>query len=149
MSDTWLYYWFYKLKDTDHLWNPFSLKDSNNLETNFSNQILELKIGVKAGRYDVDLALKILIPVYWESEPGIVKRFKWSKTKKEIYDEENNQTLKTFNSNIEADEIDCFDHVCFIVHGIGEGCDLQLRSILDCGMILNKDNILLFWFYFK
>ena len=28
---------------------------------------------------------------------------------------------------IEADEIENIDHLCFVVHGIGDGCDLKLR----------------------
>ncbi|CAF0968805.1 unnamed protein product [Brachionus calyciflorus] len=134
MSDTWLYYWFYKLKESDPLWNPFSQKDSDKLENEYSHikEDQTCLIPVKAGRYDVDIKLKLITPVYWEAENGFVKRFKWSKIKKEIHDEEMNQTLKTFNQSVDPDEIDKFDNVCFIVHGIGEGCDLQLRSILDC-----------------
>ncbi len=33
---------------------------------------------------------------------------------------------------IEQDEIDPIDHVCFVVHGIGEGCDLKFRPIVEC-----------------
>jgi hypothetical protein len=33
---------------------------------------------------------------------------------------------------MEADETDEIDHLCFIVHGIGEGCDVRFRPIVDC-----------------
>ncbi len=33
---------------------------------------------------------------------------------------------------IEPDEIDQIDHLCFVVHGIGEGCDMKFRPIVDC-----------------
>jgi hypothetical protein len=33
---------------------------------------------------------------------------------------------------IEPDEIERVDHICFVVHGIGEGCDLKFRSIIEC-----------------
>lgn len=34
---------------------------------------------------------------------------------------------------IEADEVDNIDHLCFVVHGIGEACDLKFRPIVECG----------------
>lgn len=34
---------------------------------------------------------------------------------------------------IEPDEIQEFDHLCFVVHGIGEGCDFKFRPLADCG----------------
>ena len=34
---------------------------------------------------------------------------------------------------IEPDEIQEFDHLCFVVHGIGEGCDFKFRPLEDCG----------------
>ena len=33
---------------------------------------------------------------------------------------------------VEADEKDKIDHVCFVVHGIGEGCDLKFRPLVEC-----------------
>lgn len=33
---------------------------------------------------------------------------------------------------IEPDELDRVDHVCFVVHGIGEGCDMRFRSLVEC-----------------
>ena len=33
---------------------------------------------------------------------------------------------------IEPDEMDRVDHVCFVVHGIGEGCDLKFRTLVEC-----------------
>jgi hypothetical protein len=33
---------------------------------------------------------------------------------------------------VEADEKDQIDHVCFVVHGIGEGCDLKFRPLVEC-----------------
>ena len=38
---------------------------------------------------------------------------------------------------IEPDEINQIDHLCFVVHGIGEGCDMKFRPIVDCGKYLN------------
>lgn len=37
---------------------------------------------------------------------------------------------------IEPDETEKIDHVCFVVHGIGEGCDLRFRPLLDCGKLI-------------
>ena len=34
---------------------------------------------------------------------------------------------------VEADETEKIDHLCFVVHGIGEGCDMKFRPIVDCG----------------
>ncbi len=28
---------------------------------------------------------------------------------------------------VESDEIEQIDHLCFVVHGIGEGCDMKFR----------------------
>ena len=33
---------------------------------------------------------------------------------------------------VEPDEIDQIDHLCFVVHGIGEGCDLRFRPVVEC-----------------
>ncbi|RNA10694.1 SEC23-interacting isoform X2 [Brachionus plicatilis] len=132
MSDTFEYYWFYKLSDSEPLWTPFSIPDCKKLETVYLGNSECKKVAVKGGRYDADIEVKFLIPVYWDAPNGLVKRFKWFRNKKEIHDEESSQILKTFNPSIDSDESDHFDHVCFIVHGIGESCDLQLRSILDC-----------------
>lgn len=33
---------------------------------------------------------------------------------------------------IEPDELDRVDHVLFVVHGIGEGCDLKFRTLVEC-----------------
>lgn len=33
---------------------------------------------------------------------------------------------------IEPDEIEKIDHMCFVVHGIGEGCDMKFRSLVEC-----------------
>lgn len=33
---------------------------------------------------------------------------------------------------IETDEIEMIDHLCFVIHGIGEGCDMKFRPIEDC-----------------
>ncbi len=33
---------------------------------------------------------------------------------------------------VEPDEKDQIDHVCFVVHGIGEGCDLKFRPLVEC-----------------
>ncbi|RNA25641.1 phospholipase DDHD2 isoform X1 [Brachionus plicatilis] len=33
---------------------------------------------------------------------------------------------------IEPDEIQEFDHLCFVIHGIGEGCDFKFRPLQDC-----------------
>lgn len=35
---------------------------------------------------------------------------------------------------MEPDEIQEFDHLCFVVHGIGEGCDFKFRPLEDCGI---------------
>lgn len=134
MSETFEFYWFYKLSDSEPFWTPFSISDCKKIEVAYLEDVEFGKVAVKGGRYDVDLDKKHLISVYWVSINGLVKRFKWFKAKKEIQNEDGSEILKTFNSVIETDESDHFDHVCFIVHGIGEGCDLQLRSILDCGI---------------
>ena len=34
---------------------------------------------------------------------------------------------------VESDENEKIDHLCFVVHGIGEGCDLKFRPIVECG----------------
>lgn len=138
MSDTFEFYWFYKLNDSEPLWTPLSLSDNRKLETVYLEENERRKVAIKGGRYDADLEAECLIPVYWEASNGLVKRFKWFKVKKEIHNEDDSQILKTFNYTVDPDESDHFDHVCFIVHGIGEGCDLQLRSILDCGMKKNN-----------
>jgi hypothetical protein len=46
---------------------------------------------------------------------------------------------------IEPDEIEQIDHLCFVVHGIGEGCDMKFRyKCLKINIIyLYKANILL------
>jgi hypothetical protein len=36
------------------------------------------------------------------------------------------------DAKVEPDEKEHIDHVCFFVHGIGEGCDLRFRSLGDC-----------------
>ncbi len=41
---------------------------------------------------------------------------------------------------IEADEIDQIDHLCFVIHGIGEGCDMKFRPIEDCGIFVFTNN---------
>jgi hypothetical protein len=33
---------------------------------------------------------------------------------------------------VEPDEIENIDHLCFVVHGIGDGCDLRFRPIVEC-----------------
>lgn len=33
---------------------------------------------------------------------------------------------------VEPDEIENVDHLCFVVHGIGDGCDLRFRPIVEC-----------------
>lgn len=33
---------------------------------------------------------------------------------------------------VEPDENEKIDHLCFVVHGIGEGCDMKFRPIVDC-----------------
>lgn len=38
----------------------------------------------------------------------------------------------TSSSIIEPDEQDRIDHVCFVVHGIGPGCDLKFRPLIEC-----------------
>ena len=38
---------------------------------------------------------------------------------------------------IEPDETEKIDHVCFVVHGIGEGCDLRFRPLIDCGRLIH------------
>jgi hypothetical protein len=32
----------------------------------------------------------------------------------------------------DPDEIDEIDHLCFVVHGIGEGCDMKFRPLVEC-----------------
>lgn len=39
---------------------------------------------------------------------------------------------------MQSDEVDEVDELCFVVHGIGEGCDIRFRSIVECGE----------WFFF-
>ena len=52
---------------------------------------------------------------------------------------------------IEPDEIDQIDHLCFVIHGIGEGCDMKFRPIVDCGNFcyLNKKKFQYFKSSFK
>lgn len=33
---------------------------------------------------------------------------------------------------MDDDETDKIDHLCFVIHGIGEGCDLKFRPLVDC-----------------
>ena len=47
---------------------------------------------------------------------------------------------------VEEDEIHNIDHVCFVIHGIGEGCDMKFRPLLDCGKILYITNKKYFYF---
>ena len=37
---------------------------------------------------------------------------------------------------IEIGEAEEVDQLVFVIHGVGEGCDLKLRSLLDCGRAL-------------
>ncbi|CAF1101258.1 unnamed protein product [Brachionus calyciflorus] len=36
------------------------------------------------------------------------------------------------SEKIEEDEIQNIDHLCFVIHGIGEGCDIKFRPLVDC-----------------
>jgi hypothetical protein len=37
-----------------------------------------------------------------------------------------------FLQEITPDEKDSVQHVCFVVHGIGAGCDMKFRSLIEC-----------------
>jgi hypothetical protein len=37
-----------------------------------------------------------------------------------------------------SDEAVQVDHLVFVVHGIGPGCDLRFRNIVECGKLLCK-----------
>ncbi len=40
--------------------------------------------------------------------------------------------IQEVTDKIESDEIDEVDELCFVVHGIGDGCDIRFRSIVEC-----------------
>jgi phospholipase DDHD2 len=48
-----------------------------------------------------------------------------------------NRTLKRglpeiFLQEINPDEKDSIQHVCFVVHGIGAACDIKFRTLIEC-----------------
>ena len=39
---------------------------------------------------------------------------------------------ETFLTEIPPDEKEPIQHVCFVVHGIGDACDIKFRSLVEC-----------------
>jgi hypothetical protein len=37
-----------------------------------------------------------------------------------------------FLHEITSDENDSIQHLCFVVHGIGDVCDMKFRSLIEC-----------------
>jgi hypothetical protein len=46
------------------------------------------------------------------------------------------EEVVTDKSLIEPDEIEKIDHLCFVVHGIGEAWQGAEKSLADCGRLL-------------
>ncbi|ESN94061.1 hypothetical protein HELRODRAFT_193825 [Helobdella robusta] len=74
------YHWFFSKKIEDKIiWMPFSFADSKRLEEAFESGLSDNQmVPVKGGRYDVDMSMKMMLPVFWtEEEMGKVMRCLW------------------------------------------------------------------------
>ncbi|XP_045710089.1 SEC23-interacting protein isoform X1 [Phyllostomus hastatus] len=74
-------HWFYcKEVEDKHVWMPFSVFDSLNLEEVYNSVQPDpesVVLGTDGGRYDVHLYDRVRRAVYWEEEPAEVRRCTW------------------------------------------------------------------------
>lgn len=74
-------HWFYKKSASSaadsvkFTWTPFSMSDSINLEDGLS--ALSPIVNTNGGRFDVDVAGRKRMPIYWTAEPDEVRRCSW------------------------------------------------------------------------
>jgi len=61
------------------LWFPFSMSDSLALEQAFTSPTIspDTKVATDGGRYDVEVLRRRRTAVYWEEDPGEVRRCSW------------------------------------------------------------------------
>ncbi|XP_075223476.1 SEC23-interacting protein-like isoform X2 [Lycorma delicatula] len=74
------HHWFFKKQiEGKVLWQPFSMTDSLKLEEAFTSPDIspDTKVPTDGGRYDVDVLRRQRIAVYWQEEPGEVRRCSW------------------------------------------------------------------------
>lgn len=74
------HHWFFR-KEVDvgrYIWEPFSKKDSTNLEEAFHSKAKDPKvIATDGGRFDVNINERLRKAVYWDAEPNEVRRCSW------------------------------------------------------------------------
>lgn len=72
-------HWYYS--NPGGSWNPFSYRDSERLETAYSSRTgpddVQLRISTDGGRYDVNMAARQRIPVYWDGLASAIRRCSW------------------------------------------------------------------------
>ncbi|XP_039282161.1 SEC23-interacting protein [Nilaparvata lugens] len=199
------HHWFYKKQRKSTLiteevsfWQPMSMVDSMKLEEAFTSLDIsaDTKVATEGGRYDVEVLRRLRSAVYWEEEPGEVRRCSWfvkgSLDSRYIPYEEKIATMleeeyriaSTSNEwnrvislgegeeiilhsataiahhvrssspdawgnppnmqknprvvkrgldefNFPEDEPETVDHLLFLVHGIGQYCDLKFRYVTE------------------
>ncbi|RWS26786.1 phospholipase DDHD2-like protein [Leptotrombidium deliense] len=69
------YHWFYETEN----WTPFTVKDSDAIETAYvnSNNESSVTVSTNGDRYDVDVVKKTRKAVYWDENESMVRRCLW------------------------------------------------------------------------
>lgn len=128
--------WFYK-ENNDNRFKPYDEQYSKLLEKQYeltlTNNLFHKKFTLEANEEEVFVFHSTTIMLHFV-QSSIVDEFgnvNSDAQRPRIMKRGVNEVVE----KIEPDEIEQIDHLIFVVHGIGEGCDIKFRPIVDCGKI--------------